>query len=466
MIKNAQQIVFALIMTAVLSLSLLALLWTCFPQTFATYVLGIGTSAMTGDSQIVNFSEEYPNSYVFIVCTTFIFIAFFSLGTLKVLRQMYAKAKSDTYFILQEANMRSANAIQSADGKIIRSTTELAEILNTVDPESIDEANRLRSEMYVNGVHSAELSLAIKSSFKTDEKVQTLGFDTNVENTYSWWRIVILTETNKEGKQEMLGYILNIDDIKQRELNLRLSERLAEESKRKEDFLMNVSHEIRTPLNAIMGFCDFLSMIEYDEISEEEHKEISTAINENLVALSKIVNDIILFSKIENKHIHYHMEEFDIADYMIQLFEKTRAHVPERNIQLQHGRNRITIIADKNRIGDIMEQYISNALKFTNNDSQIRIGWEYHLGTKEVEIFVEDDGIGIPIEKQNAAFGIFWKDSEFVPGIGIGLNIVRRLTEGMKGRVRVDSREGVGCRFSAFFKRHSITPYGNTEPIE
>ena len=78
------------------------------------------------------------------------------------------------------------------------------------------------------------------------------------------------------------------------------------------------------------------------------------------------------------------------------------------------------------------------------------MGLTYHLNSDEVELFVSDTGCGIPREKQQLAFGLFWKDNGFIPGLGLGLHVARKLAEGMDLKLDVERKPGFGSKFSLY----------------
>ena len=92
---------------------------------------------------------------------------------------------------------------------------------------------------------------------------------------------------------------------------------------------------------------------------------------------------------------------------------------------------------------------MSNAAKFTKKGA-ILIGVDYHFNSERAELFVADTGCGIPKEKQQLAFGLFWKDDGFVPGLGLGLHVSKKLAEGMDLILDVESQPGFGSKFSLY----------------
>ena len=109
----------------------------------------------------------------------------------------------------------------------------------------------------------------------------------------------------------------------------------------------------------------------------------------------------------------------------------------------------ITINNDRTRVKYIMGQLMSNAMKFTKKGS-VLIGVDYHFNSERAELFVADTGCGIPKEKQQLAFGLFWKDDGFVPGLGLGLHVAKKLAEGMELKLEVESQAGFGSKFSLY----------------
>lgn len=370
---------------------------------------------------------------------------------------IYKNKSIRNYNNLQEAIFYSKKALMSGGGLIIESPQQLLQIIDDASEKCNEAIDRLRSAMYTEGVHSEELLLKQKSIFWDNPK----GND-----GYEWWKIVFhVVKDNTDGTFSVYGYMFSIDNTKRREERLKLSESLALEAKQREDFLMNVSHEIRTPLNAIMGFSDIIAMTDYDSLSPEEHENMSDAIMNNNAMLTKIISDILIFSKTETNRMEYVFRDIDAAEFMYSFYEDVKKEVgKDHNVELRLGRDRIMIHVDPYRLRDIMQQYVSNAVKFSPEGSCIRLGWQYHLNSRKMEFYVEDDGIGIPVYKHSEVFGLFWKNDEFVPGIGIGLSLVRTLAEAMGGEVDLDSRAGVGSRFSVFFKK--VDKATKTMPIK
>jgi signal transduction histidine kinase len=122
--------------------------------------------------------------------------------------------------------------------------------------------------------------------------------------------------------------------------------------------------------------------------------------------------------------------------------------------------NGLIINNDSARVKYVMNQLVSNAVKFTKQGF-IVIGIQFHLNTEQVEFYVYDTGCGIPKEKQQLAFGLFWKDDGFIPGLGLGLHVAQKLADGMGLTLAVESKPGFGSRFSLYSDTHIVAAATN-----
>ena len=157
-----------------------------------------------------------------------------------------------------------------------------------------------------------------------------------------------------------------------------------------------------------------------------------------------------MFSRIESGRIKYVNDDFDASALVKELAAEWEDIMPDdvqQNIVV--FREGMTINNDRVRVKYILNQLMSNAVKFTEKGSII-LGVVYHLDTDMVEFFVEDTGCGIPKEKQQSTFDLFWKENEFTQGLGLGLNVAQKLSEGMGLSMGVESKVGVGSKYSLY----------------
>lgn len=258
---------------------------------------------------------------------------------------------------------------------------------------------------------------------------------------------VFATPVFKED-QSMDGIVIRVDDVTERERmirELREAKALAEQSdKLKSAFLANMSHEIRTPLNAIVGFSGLLA----DTVSQEEKEEYLKIININNDLLLKLINDILDLSKIEAGTVELKYEEFDFSRYFDELALSMKQRVANPNVRLivNNPLPVCKVKLDKNRIAQIMTNYVTNSIKYTPKGF-IEMGYE--TVDEGIRLFVHDTGIGIPDEKKNKVFHRFEKLDEFAQGTGLGLSICKAIAESMGGSVGFESKYEEGSLFWA-----------------
>ena len=245
---------------------------------------------------------------------------------------------------------------------------------------------------------------------------------------------------------EIQGGLMKIEDIsdKKRIERLQYEVKKADEANRlKSAFLANMSHEIRTPLNAIIGFSNLL--IETDD--PEEKKEFVHIITSNNELLLQLINDIIDMSKIESGTLDFTYSDTDINQLLEDICQqmKMRNTRPDSvKIEFVQRQPECIINTDSNRIMQVMINFITNAMKFTEQGS---ITFGYEKTEKDICFFVKDTGIGIPSDKKDQIFDRFVKLNTFAQGTGLGLSICVMIVEKFGGTIGVDSQEGEGSTF-------------------
>ena len=243
----------------------------------------------------------------------------------------------------------------------------------------------------------------------------------------------------------IVGTLMRIDQQKSIENALMEAVYHAEESDRlKSAFLANISHEIRTPLNAIVGFSEVLTSVE----DESERMGLLDLIKKNNADLLRIFDDIMSMSKLEARGGEaLKKSTFKLKDVLEELADKYQDMSKQTGVPIviENVEQLPILNTDRDRLREILNQYLDNAMKFTK-EGQVTIGCTSQ-GDK-VRIWVRDTGIGIPDSMCNEhLFERFVKVDEFVSGTGLGLSICRSLALSMNGEVGVKSQQGKGSTF-------------------
>lgn len=230
------------------------------------------------------------------------------------------------------------------------------------------------------------------------------------DGNYTWTRVNVLVRNYQPQDNiiEMLCINFDITELKETERMLIGAKEKAEEADRlKSAFLANMSHEIRTPLNAIVGFS---SLLEEAEDAEEKHL-YATIIEENNKLLLQLISDILDLSKIEAGTFDIIPEQVDAQQLCNELLQSMQVRATEQvEILLAPELPELTFTSDKNRLYQVLLNFVTNALKFTSEGS---IVIDYRINGNEVRFSVQDTGMGIEPEKQEAIFTRFVKLNNF-----------------------------------------------------
>ncbi len=259
--------------------------------------------------------------------------------------------------------------------------------------------------------------------------------------------LVTIQEELREVNADLDG---KVDELAQ--VNLKLYEM----NNLKNEFLATMSHELRTPLNSILGFSEVLSNA--DNLDEKQNRYVANiqTSGKNLMAL---INDVLDVAKIESGKMEVHPVEFSIGDLVERQTGTMAALVEQKNIELtwDFDDDMPVLMQDAGKIQQIVNNLLSNAIKFTPEGGRVRI----HAGlfdSETLELWVEDTGVGIPLEDQESIFEKFRQGTttpgrqgaltrEF-EGTGLGLSIVKELARILQGEILLDSEFGKGSMFT------------------
>lgn len=259
-----------------------------------------------------------------------------------------------------------------------------------------------------------------------------------------------IVEWNALGRpQRVIGIHTDITQRKQFEEQLQKTvEREKELSDLKSRFVSTASHEFRTPLASILMLSEIVIKY-FDRIKPAEVFEKLKLIKDHVMQLSDIVNNVLQLSKIKDGKIIYNPEEIDLNALCLNIMEGFYSVLESRNtIQFHSDFNRLICLIDKQMIQQAITNLISNALKYTPNNPEIKVNLT--LQNNEIVLTVADNGIGIPEEDQKHMFTPFFRagNTKTIQGNGLGLSIIRESIQMHHGTVSFESQMNKGSRFT------------------
>ena len=241
-----------------------------------------------------------------------------------------------------------------------------------------------------------------------------------------------------EDTDAVIGFIINIENI---------TEYAKLENMRKE-FVANVSHELKTPITSIQGFIETLKMT--DNLDEDTKNRFLTIIENEATRLTRLIDDILLLSTIENK-TKKKVEKVDLFEVFEEVHEVINYIAKKKNIKVKYDfeNKDIDLWEYSGYIRQILLNIISNAIKYTGENGKVSI--KQYIKSEKVFIEVKENGIGIPEEDIERIFERFYRvdkaRSRSVGGTGLGLAITKHMVKALNGNIRVESELGVGSKF-------------------
>lgn len=321
--------------------------------------------------------------------------------------------------------------VVDAQGKVIMMNPAAEKLLGVSKKDKVGKAllENLKEEQLISLVKGAE-----------DKEEREIELVSQRDETKKVLRASSAVIENENG--QTIGMVSILSDItKQKELD-----------QLKNSFVANVSHELRTPLVAIDKSLSLILNKSTGEISPTQEEFLSMA-QRNLKRLSHLVNDLLDLSKLEAGKMEFKRQPSSIEKIIDESLEGLNTWAKTKSIEImkkiQEGLPQVNV--DSNRIIQVLNNLIGNAIKFTPHNGNVTVEANFQSEKEEIEICVQDTGIGIPKENLPKIFDKFFQVSERVPtdisGTGIGLSIAKEIVELHGGRIWAASEEGQGAKF-------------------
>ncbi len=223
----------------------------------------------------------------------------------------------------------------------------------------------------------------------------------------------------------------------------------------KSEFVATVSHELRTPMTAIKGYVDILTMGAAGALNENQMHFLDVVRN-NIDRLNTLVSDLLDISRIEAGRVTLNPQSVDLYELAEEVIEEVLRRSQTENkpiaLSLDGSKKLPAIIGDRDRVRQILGSLVDNAYNYTPQNGTITVNIHQHNG--EIQVDVQDNGVGIDLQEQPRIFERFFRGEHplvlATPGTGLGLPIVRQLIEMHKGRIWMSSAgvPGQGSTFS------------------
>jgi PAS domain S-box-containing protein len=225
---------------------------------------------------------------------------------------------------------------------------------------------------------------------------------------------------------------------------------VAEAERLKNEFFALVSHELRTPLTSLIGYLDIVRDGEAGAINEEQRHYLDV-INRNTQRLQRLVGDLLFVAQVEAGTLSLERGPVDLGSVARESIEAARPQASQKNVLLTAEIDPIEMESgDADRLGQLIDNLVSNALKFTPKKGEVTLRARRIEGDRAL-IEVADTGMGISTEDQEHLFERFYRadaaTQSAIPGIGLGLSICQAIAEGHGGSIAVESEVGRGTTF-------------------
>ena len=323
-------------------------------------------------------------------------------------------------------NFDKITIINSAAQKILSTTAN--DILNTSIQQYCDSTGELCFKDKISEFKNTPLDIIEKKPLEFNIPVDKRIIKSIISPMYS-------------KMHDYLGYIIVLIDITKE----------AEVDRMKDDFISNVSHELRTPVTILTSYADTLYNFG-EQFKFEEQKEFIGTINQEVIRLNKMVNDILDFSRLQSD-TELEKEKQNISDTIEKMIASHKVLADEKQISITFIKedNLPQIYYNTQSIERVLSNLITNAIKYSPNNSRVKIRAEIAKNPEFLEVSVEDNGIGISPEHQKMIFERFYRienQVHTIKGTGLGLHLVKvAIEKHHKGHVFVRSKLNEGSTF-------------------
>jgi two-component system phosphate regulon sensor histidine kinase PhoR len=224
--------------------------------------------------------------------------------------------------------------------------------------------------------------------------------------------------------------------------------RLKQLERTREEFIANVSHELRTPLSHIKGYVE--TLLDGAKNDPEVSTRFLETIARNAERLKLLIEDLLTISELESGRVKLNLHSVELRSVVAKVFDDFKSRAEAKHIALACETTDLAVRADPGRLEQVLSNLVDNAIKYGRTGGRVAVGAQSSEDAK-VEVFVKDDGVGLPAEALERVFERFYRvdkaRSREQGGTGLGLSIVKHIVQGHGGRVWAKSEPGKGATF-------------------
>ena len=292
----------------------------------------------------------------------------------------------------------------------------------------------LRGKTVMEALRFHELDELVK---RVESEQQVFNYELKLpELNERWLQVNAAVISNSAGERE--GTILVFHDLT----------RLKQLEHTREEFVANVSHELRTPLSLIKGYVE--TLLDGARNDPQISERFLKIIERNTQRLDLLIQDLLTISALESERIKLNLQPVELRPLVDKIFSDLKPPAENKNVELISQLPELTATADVNRLEQVLANLVDNAIKYGRAQGHVIVGGK-KLDDSRLEIFVQDDGPGIPAESLDRVFERFYRvdkaRSRDQGGTGLGLSIVKHIVQAHGGEVWVKSELGKGATF-------------------
>jgi PAS domain S-box-containing protein len=338
---------------------------------------------------------------------------------------------------IEESEARLSFMADSMPQQVWTATPDGA--LDYVNQYAVNYFNKSAEEIVGEGwqkvIHPDDLAECIQlwtESLKTGKPYQVFFRLRKSDNTYRWHLGRALPLMDEKKVLKWFGTNTDIDDQKKLE-------------RQKDDFIAIVSHELKTPVTSIKAFTQVLQN-RFTRAGDEKSAVLLGKMDAQINKLTSLITDLLDVTKIEGGQLQFNEALFSFDELVDEVVGEIQRSTHKHTLEKQ-GTVKKTIYGDKDRIEQVIINFLTNAIKYSPHASKIIVKRSFE--NDRVTLCVQDFGIGIPEEKQQHVFERFYRVSgnETIPGIGLGLYISAEIIRRQKGAIWIESKPGQGSTF-------------------